>query len=229
MSVKKTSGRNSKGRKKKKSGNCSGKNGPKSSCGTKGLLNRNPKSSNSKAKSGQFRKITDERKPFIFERVMAGVACTVIAEEFGEEYEFSIDQSSINHFLRDHPEEYKAWRDRNFKEDVRLADRKARLVALQRKTDLLGRKIDEILKQVTKRQYRECGLTLLLREYREYIIQIRDESGDKPANGKEQGDGKGATVIQIVNTIPGMYSNGDGSDASEESSTTRSGFRMDRL
>jgi hypothetical protein len=191
-------------------------------------------SKRTKPKLSQFRnnrafqkKITDERKPFIFERVAAGVPGTVIAEEFGQEYEL-IDQSSVNEFLRLHPEEYKEWRDRNFKDDVRLAARKARLVALQRKVNLLGRKIDEILKTMPKRQYGECGLTFLLKEYREYIEQIRDESGDKPRTGKDEGD-RGGQVIQIFNTIPGMYGDGDSDSANtgKESATAGRGFRMD--
>lgn len=171
---------NSKNSKKKKSKNSLKKNSiRKSNC-------QKPKVSQNRRKGNYHKKIADERKPFIFERVMAGVPGTVIAEEFGEVYE-PIDQSSLNQFLRERPEEYKAWRDLNFKDDVRLADRKARILALQRKVDLLGRKIDEILKEISTRQFGEASLALLLREYREYVAQIQDESGDKVHKIKADG------------------------------------------
>lgn len=170
-----------------------------------------PKSSQSQGKGKYQKKITDERKPFIFERVAAGVPGTVIAEEFGEEYDLSIDQSSVNEFLRLHPEEYKEWRDRNFKDDVRLADRKARLAALQRKADLLGNRIDKMLstepgKQLSPAELNESPIMSMLPEYRRYIDQIRDESGDKPVGGKD-GDGKGGTTIHIYNSVPGVLTN----------------------
>lgn len=180
MSQKRGSSLNSKSSKKKKSRSSLRKNSIRKSKSLPPKLSRKPH------KPGYEKKITDERKPFVFQRRATGDSCQKIADAFGEEYE-KIDQSSINHFLRDHPEEYQSWLQSNIKEDIRLANAKARILSCQKIADKLSESILDIIEDVPKGQWDEINLPALIKQYRELLVQIQDESGDKVHKFKAEG------------------------------------------
>lgn len=211
---------NLKNSKKKKSGNSLKKNSiRKSNCPT-------PKLSRKPHKPGYEKKITDERKPFVFQQRAVGESCQKIADAFGEEYE-KIDQSSINHFLRDHPEEYQSWLQVNLKEDVRLANAKARILGCQKIADKLSESILDIIESIPKSQWDTIHLAGLVKEYRELLAQIQDESGDKVH--KFKGEGLAGSNIVFGDQIVNAYADQVIEERTKESADPGNRFKAIRF
>lgn len=175
MSHKKHSQQISKNCQKKKSGSSSKKNSQKS------------KSVNKSNNSVALKKITDEREDFVYERHAKGWSCQKIADDFEHEYQESVTQSGVNRFLHRNEEKYQSWiRDSDCKK-IRLANRIARILELQQMAEKLGKAILEIIEEVPKGQWDDIHVSGLVKQYRELLAQIQDESGDKVHKVKAEG------------------------------------------
>lgn len=173
------------------------------------------------------RKILPEHEPFVFLCVASGKTYKKTAEELKEKYGVVITEAGVYDYVQHrHRDRYDKFLTKI--RNIWLANAFERVVVLHTTVKLLHEKIEHVLTKIPPRQWLAANIAALLREEREYLLRIQEECGDKPKSGKEEGD-RGGQVIQIFNTIPGMYGDGDGDNAGKESSTAGSGFRMDRL
>lgn len=199
-----------------KSGNSLKKSGRKSKCQAK-------KPAKTYKGNNQLRVITEEREPFVFQLAIKGKGCPEIAKRFAEKFGVTIDQSNVNRHLK--KPAYKKFKDEwlsNVKQEP-MSYARYRIDERREIADDLKPKIVEIL-ALPARSWQEFHLGILIREYRNILNDIAEEAGDK----RKEGDKEHQTIIQIINTIPGMFADGNSSDAGKENTKARRGFRLDR-
>lgn len=176
---------NSKNSKKKRSGNSSKKNNRgKSNC-------RKATSSNKTKKIKQEYVLGDAHEDFIFERRAKSVSYRKVADQLVKAEEFpeikSVDHTTVFDFFKKREERYQGWiRDDDCKK-IRLANRIARILELQQMVEKLGESILDIIATVAKSQWDAIHLSALIKQYRELLAQIQDESGDKVHKVKAEG------------------------------------------
>lgn len=211
---------NSKNSTKMKSGNSLKKSGRKSNC-------RKATPSNKTKKPKQENVLGDVHESFIFECRSRNVSYRKIADQLVQSEEFkikSVDHTTIFDFFKNRPENYKKYLA-DLKQ-VRSANAKCRLLELEEIKDKLKEKIIEILGYVP-RQWEELNLSSLLSQFVNLMDQIRIDCGDKAKD--KNGERRDQTVIQIINTIPGMFADGNSNDTGKENTKARRGFRLDRI
>jgi len=148
---------------------------------------KNIKHLKGRGKKPQQVKITEERYPFIFERIARGATYETTAQEFQAEFNVKISLQGIADFCYKHPEQYKEFLDDI--RQVRLANAKARILESQAKVEKLGAKIDDILENVPYSKWDRINISALIREFRGLLDQISQDCGDKVQKFKGEGFG----------------------------------------
>ena len=170
------------------------------------------------------RKITEEHELFIFDLKAKGGSLRAIAEALeSSDFHLKVHHSSIDHYLKNRIEAYQNYLS-DLKE-VRLANAKCRLLDEQQIADKLKEKMIEIMGHAPI-LWQDLNLAALISQYVNLMDQIRADCGDKVKD--KNGEQREQTVIQIINTIPGMFADGDSRSTNKEDTTTRSRFRLDR-
>lgn len=169
-------------------------------------------------------KILPEHQPFVFECFAKGMSGQKIADEVKENYKIDISKQGLHDYRLRHRGDYEEFLTRI--KEVRSANAKCRLLELEEIKDKLKEKIIEILGYVP-RQWEELNLSSLLSQFVNIMDQIRIDCGDKAKD--KNGEKRDQTVIQIINTIPGMFADGDNGDTGKKNTNAGRGFRLDRV
>ena len=143
--------------------------------------------------------ITPERETWVFERRLEGMHFETMAEEFEKVFDVSISFHRLSQLITDNPERWKDYLSKL--QDLRLANRKARISDLQKIADKLKEKIEDALDSMPPRQFKEMGLAELIREHSNLLARIQDECGEKIH--KFAGEGNNSIIFGdvIVNQI----------------------------
>lgn len=193
----------------------------------KSKCNSGKKATNSKDLDKRL-KIPPENEPFVWLMLARGCSLQATADAYTRQFGIEVSKSGIQKHRDSNKENYAKFRT-DWYDDVKsepIANSRARIIELWDMAQKLRDRILEILEMIPK-HWRDLNVASLIGQFANLIEQIRDECGDKAKSGQE-GD-RGGQVIQIFNTIPGMYADGDSGNESTENSTTGRGLRMDRI
>lgn len=170
----------------------------------------------------------DAHEDFIFEQRRLGVSYRKITQRLIETEEFpdirSLHHDTVFEYFKKRIEQYQA--DLLNLKSVRSANAKCRLSELEQVKDKFRDRLIEFL-GLSARDLKELQISFLVSQYVNLMDQIRTECGDKAKD--KNGEPHKQTVIHIINTIPGMFADGDKRNPSAENTAARSGFRLDRI